>query len=333
MKKVRFYTIADKISLRNDIISFLDGENNISEVFDLPSDLETNRITLYKNLYEGIGNTPVYQVMMPNDNKLHIKTEYLNPMGNSHYSRLWIPYLFIAELLGVIVPKQSHLIEVTSGNSGIALAQACKALNYKLTLVLPDNLPNGRINPMLYFGASLIKVNGYINDCIKELRNQVVVNNLFPCNHSEEYADIQVKLMKRIAIEYRNDFGCPDYCIVGLGNGTSTIAILEDFKKFSDHTKKVIFYPNPDLNEIVLGLHHPSVNLRQIHPAKNLADEVFYTSTDAIKNVKLSFCTDTEIVNFGYSSLNAINIALQIAKNNHNKTFFTLAYDKIDRYV
>ncbi len=333
MKNIRFQTIANKIQESDDILSFLEGERKIEGLFDLPNDLPSERIELYKKLYVGIGNTPIYQVNLPNNNKLHIKSEYFNSLGNSHYSRLWVPYLFIAELLRVITPGLSHLIEVTSGNSGIALAMACKALNFQLTLVVPSNLPKGRIEPMLGYGANIVEVNGYIDKCISKLRKLVVSNGLYPCNHSEELADIQVKIMKRIAVEYYNEFGLPDFSVIGLGNGTSTLALFDYFNTIKGNTRNIIFYPDPQKSDIVLGLYSPIVSLRHIEPAMTLADQTIYTSPNALSEVLSYFDFDTEITNFGHSSLYAIYIALEVAKQVSCQTFFTIAYDRIDRYL
>lgn len=333
MKNNRFQTIADKIQGRDDIVSFLEGEGEIKGLFDLPNDLPSERTELYKKLYVGVGNTPVYQVKLPNNNRLHIKSEYFNALGNSHYSRLWVPYLFIAELLGVITPGMSHLIEVTSGNSGIALAMACKALNFQLTLVVPSKLPNGRIEPMLSYGANVEKVNGYIDKCISKLRKLVVISGYYPCNHSEELSDIQVKVMKRIAVEYYREFGLPDYSVIGLGNGTSTLALFDYFNLMQGNIRNIIFYPDPLKSDIVLGLYSPVASLRHIEPAMALADQTVYTCPNALSDVMSYYPFDTEITNLGHSSLYAISIAMEVAKQASCKTFFTLAYDKIDRYL
>lgn len=328
----RFKTIASEIKNRPDIIEILDGDKDIGELFNLSNTLPADRLSLYKSLYEGIGNTPVYEVNLPNENLLHIKAEYFNPMGNSHYSRVWIPYLFIAEVLNVITPGESHFIEVTSGNSGIALAFACQELNYNLTLVIPKDLPVGRIKPMVDYGATIVKVDGYIDKCIYQLRRLVVTDNLFPTNHSEEKADVQIKIMKRIAAEYYRQFGVADYNIIGLGNGTSTRAIFQYFKAKYNDIQNIVFYPDPKKEEIILGLYIP-FKLRHIEPALELSDQTIYTSGSAVKDVTSLYKHDTEIVNLGHSSLHGIHIATNLAENVNNKTFFTLAYDKIDRYV
>lgn len=331
--RVRYKTIDAVLESRQDIKAFMDGEADMHLLFDLPSSIPAERVARYKKLYAGIGNTSCYTIPLANDNLLRIKMEYANGMGNNHYSRCWIPYLFIAETLGVIVPEETHLLEVSSGSAGISLSMAANFLDYKLTLVIPDKLPKGRTAPMEYYGANLVKVPGYIGNCIKEMRRLLVRNTYFPCNHSEENADLLVKIDKRIAIEYKAVYGTPDYCIIGLGNGTSTYAIFDYWTSFKKQMELVTYHPDLTKPEVVFGLYTSNVNLRHIEPALSMATERLYTSEMDIDMVRKLFCFDTEISNLGESSLYAIFIALEKAKHVASKTFFTIGYDKRDRYV
>lgn len=332
MQKTHYKTIADEIYKKKDFISLLNGPKDIRKLFDLPSSLSPERTSLYKKLYKGIGNTPCYTVHLPNDNLLRIKMEYLNYLGNNHYSRCWLPYLFIAESLKVIKPGDTHLLEVTSGSAGISLAMAAQLLGYKLTLIIPEMLPRGRTEPMQHFGAELVRVSGYIDKCIEVLRRMLATNGYFPCNHSEEKADILVKVDKRIAIEYCVEYGAPDYCIIGLGNGTSTLAFFEYLKHILSGTKRITYHPDLEEEDVVFGLYGPNVTLRHVDPALDLTDEKIITTGIDLNGVLDHFKFDTEISNLGPSSLYAINIAMEKAKEVSGKTFMTVGYDKKDRY-
>jgi S-sulfo-L-cysteine synthase (O-acetyl-L-serine-dependent) len=60
-----------------------------------------------------------------------------------------------AEARGEIKPGD-RLIEATSGNTGIALAMAAAIKNYRMTLIMPDNMSSERIASMKAFGAEII---------------------------------------------------------------------------------------------------------------------------------------------------------------------------------
>lgn len=329
----RYQTIDSVLNSRHDIQKFLDSDESMHLLFDMPTTISSQRVSLYKRLYAGIGKTPCYTVNLPNDNILQIKMEYANAMGNNHYSRSWIPYLFIAETLGVVSPKNTHLIEVTSGGAGISLAMAAHELDYRLTLVIPDELPEGRTAPMKHYGAILIKVPGYIDACVKKLRRLLVKYQYYPCNHSEEKADILVKIDRRIAAEYLKEYGIPDYSIVGLGNGTSTYAIFDFWRRFAHRPFMVTYHPDLDKSDRVYGLYRPNVALRHVEPALTIADECLITNEMDLEIVKDFFLYDTEISNLGLSSLYGIYIALEKSKAIKNKTLMTFGYDKKDRYV
>ena len=333
-ERVRNRTIDAALVNRQDIKDFMDSDADMRHLFELPTAILKERVALYKKLYMGVGDTPCYTVHLPNDNILRVKMEYANAMGNNHYSRCWIPYLFIAETLGVITPGETHLLEVTSGSAGISLSMAAKFLSYELTLVIPDELPSGRTAPMEYYGAEIVRVPGYIEDCIKELRRLLIKNDYFPCNHSEESADILVKIDRRIAAEYNSSYGVPDYCIVGLGNGTSTYAIFDYWRRFSHTPRLITYHPDVNTHDVVFGLfgHGPNVKLRHIQPALTLSDDCLNTTEMSLNEVTEVFCFDTEISNFGLSSLYGMLIAFEKAKHVTGKTFMTIGYDKNDRY-
>jgi cysteine synthase len=333
--KIKIETVNSRIETREDIIQFLDDESDMIKIFDLPTGICKNRIEIYRNLYYGIGNTPVYKANLKNGNKLHIKSEYFNSMGNSHYARTWIPFLFIAETLEIITPEKTKLIEITSGNSGIALSIACKELNYDLTMIVPYILPKSRIQPMQCHGANVVRVDGYVDACISKMRRMLASDNYYPCNHSEETTDIFAKIMKRIPCEYFQHYNNPDYIISGLGNGVSSTSFFSYFKNKCPKIKSIIFYPNSE-TDLVFGLYNPIVNeknYRHIKEAKSLSDEIKAVSRANIISAKEYFKFDTEISNYGDSSLLGIDIALKLSNQVYNKTFLTIAYDKNDRYL
>ena len=78
-----------------------------------------------------------------------------------------------AELRGSI-KKNDVLIEATSGNTGIALAMAARLLDYKMRLIMPENLSIERRQVMKAFGADLILVSKEIGmEGARDLANEM----------------------------------------------------------------------------------------------------------------------------------------------------------------
>ena len=314
MKALLFNKIYRNLGKFPNFIKFMEGKKNIGEIFDLSVNLTDIRSKLYKNTYKFIGETPCYTVYLPNNNTLRIKMECLNPMGNSHYARYWIPYLFIAEELQIIKPFSSHIIDVTSGSAGIALAIAANKLGYDSTIIVPRILPQSRIKPMIENKANVLKVDGYIGKCIDKLIDIIDSNGFFPSNHSEEKSDFITHVFSRIAYEYINQYDYPDYAIIGLGNGTTTYSIFKQFKK-SLKTNCISYHPHLEKEQIVFGLYGPNVKLRHVDIADKITDKKVYTNNINLNIVFDYFKNDTEINSLGASSLYAIAIALEVSRS------------------
>jgi len=328
-----FRSVSKALQTRKDIREFLFSDRPIREIFDFDVSMQPYRVALYKNLYNVIEDTGCYCVHLPNNNLLRIKMEYANSMGNNHYSRYWIPYLFIAEAFEVIQPGKTEILEITSGSAGISLAMACKELGYDLTMIVPSILPESRIKPISDAGAKLIKVEGYIDKCILELKDLLKTGKYFAANHSEEASNFAVCVFSRIATEYYQKFGSPDYAIIGTGNGTTTEAVFKYLRKKSEKTGLYTYHPNINGNQIILGLYGRSpILFRHVENVHGFADKLFDTDNINTDEVKSYFANDTEISNLGVSSIYGVSLAYLMSQFETGKTFFTIGYDKRDRY-
>lgn len=328
----RFKTIARHIHKYGDIRHILESNINLNKLFDTKTNIPAARVKKYRSLYKEVGSTPVKKIDLDNDNTLLLKLECENAMGESHYSRYWIPYLFIAETLGLIIPRETHLLEVTSGSAGIALAEAAKKLDFNLTLIIPEILPNARVNPMIEYGANVIKVPGYIDKCIDELSIINASGGYFLTNHSEERANIIINIFRRIAIEFLSEFPETDYAVIGLGNGASTEATFKVFEKTRKDTKRICFHPSLDDYETVFGLYGPNVELRHIETANSLSNEVVEIDKHRLEKLKKLELVQDYYKHYGDSTLIGVAICAERSSSVEGKTFFSIAYDKRNRY-
>jgi len=104
-----------------------------------------------------IGNTPLVKIQRlyshPNV-EIFCKLEGQNP-GGSVKDRAALYMIQSAMDRGDISPGD-HLVEATSGNTGIALAMIAAMKGLKMTLIMPDNATAERIKSMKAYGAELI---------------------------------------------------------------------------------------------------------------------------------------------------------------------------------
>jgi cysteine synthase A len=125
--------------------------------------------TLYDKLESLIGNTPCEHIYLSNGSSIWRKDETWNPTG-SHYDRATLKILKQYEL-DSIISHGDNLIEVSSGSLGISFAYYGCRLGYKVTVVVPPELPPSRVQPMKDFGADIIvSPSGYITAAMDNLR-------------------------------------------------------------------------------------------------------------------------------------------------------------------
>lgn len=106
-----------------------------------------------KNISDLVGNTPIIQLNNINKN-IYAKCEFLNPTS-SVKDRLSMHMLDVA-LTDKIIDNNTHIIEPTSGNTGVGLASQCASRGIKLTLIMPDSMSAERRDLMEAFGANLV---------------------------------------------------------------------------------------------------------------------------------------------------------------------------------
>lgn len=113
--------------------------------------------TTFPNITSTIGRTPMVHLsrLLPADHaKVLLKLEFFNPLS-SVKDRIGRAMIEDAERAGKIAPGKTHIIEPTSGNTGIALAFVAAAKGYRLTLTMPESMSYERRALLLALGANL----------------------------------------------------------------------------------------------------------------------------------------------------------------------------------
>jgi cysteine synthase A len=104
-----------------------------------------------------VGDTPMIRInrLVPSGHAtVFAKCEFFNPL-NSVKDRIGAAMIEAAEKDGRLT-KDTHVIEPTSGNTGIALAFVCAAKGYKLTLTMPESMSVERRSLLRAMGANLV---------------------------------------------------------------------------------------------------------------------------------------------------------------------------------
>ncbi len=104
-----------------------------------------------------IGDTPLVRlerVVAPDMAEVWVKVEGMNP-GGSIKDRTALAMIVDAEERGLLKPGGT-IVEPTSGNTGIGLAQVASARGYRLVLCLPAQMSEERKATLRAYGAELV---------------------------------------------------------------------------------------------------------------------------------------------------------------------------------
>ena len=124
------------------------------------TDRKPGRGRIYGSITETIGDTPLVRLDRLAREKgvkanLLAKLEFFNPIS-SVKDRIGVAMIDALEAAGKITPGKTHLVEPTSGNTGIALAFVAAARGYKLSLVMPESMSIERRKMLALLGAELV---------------------------------------------------------------------------------------------------------------------------------------------------------------------------------
>jgi len=113
--------------------------------------------TMYNNILETIGNTPLVKINKLNPNpsvRIYAKLEGFNPTG-SIKDRIALKMIEQAEQAGTLT-KDKTIIEPTSGNTGIALGMIGVLKGYRVQIVMSSKVSVERQKMIRGFGAEIV---------------------------------------------------------------------------------------------------------------------------------------------------------------------------------
>ena len=132
--------------------------------------MQSTHKRVYSSMMDCVGNTRIVRLnrVIPKGHaEVLLKLEFDNPAA-SVKDRIGKAMIEDAERKGLIRPAGAkgsddlgtHIIEPTSGNTGIALAFVCAAKGYRLTLTMPETMSLERRALLKHLGANLVLTPG-----------------------------------------------------------------------------------------------------------------------------------------------------------------------------
>lgn len=291
-------------------------------------------------LLQGIGNTPLIEIKLgdelPEGTRLFAKLESCNP-GGSIKDRPVSRMLIKAREEGRFEGGR-RLLDSSSGNAGIAYAMIGAAMNIPVTIVIPGNASQERLDRIASHGAEIIKtdaIEGYdhaLREAKRLAREQP--EKYWHCdqygnenNWRAHYEGTGVEILKQV-----QDLtgSLPDAFVAGVGTGGTITGTGKRLREANPdiHIASVIPEIFPGI-EGLKPLGHPGDIVPEILD-ESLIDERLEMTLDEAALMSLRLAKQGLYV--GPSSGAYVTAACQLAKTGSYKIIVTLLNDTGERY-
>ena len=206
----------------------------------------TLRKHAYANIIDTVFDTPLVKLnrLAPEGANIYVKCEFFNPMA-SVKDRIGKAMIEAAENDGTIGPD-THIIEPTSGNTGIALAFVCAAKGYKLTLTMPESMSLERRALLRALGADLVltpSADGMKGAIGKASEMVAAENDAWMPQQFENPANPQVH-EDTTGPEMLNDLeGKVDVLVAGVGTGGTITGVTRAIRKHNPDFQAIAVEP------------------------------------------------------------------------------------------
>ena len=287
----------------------------------------------YPSIEHCVGNNRMVALQrMPGktSNTILAKLEGDNPAG-SVKDRPALNMIKGAEARGEISPGD-HLIEATSGNTGIALAMAAAMRGYRMTLIMPDNATDERKWAMTAYGAELIEVSQAegmegARDLAQKMQAEGQGTVLDQFNNSDNPLAHYQGTGPEI---WRDTKGTITHFVSSMGT-TGTIMGVSAYLKEQNPAIEIIGL-QPEDGASIPGIRRwPKAYMPGIFDQANVDKVMDISQTDAEQAMRR--LAREEGIFCGVSAGGSVAAALALSETVENATIVAIICDRGDRYL
>ena len=300
-------------------------------------------MNLYNSISATVGRTPLVRlnrIAQGAHAEVFGKLEYFNPLG-SVKDRIAVYMIGEAERNGKI-NEQTHIVEPTSGNTGIGLAFVCAAKGYRLTLTMPETMSVERRKLLTQLGAELLLTPGPDGMGGAIAKAQEILSksdNGFMPNQFENPANPLAHRETTGPEIWADTEGKVDILISGVGTGGTLTGVSQFIKSKNPDFKSIAVEPanSPVLSGGPKGSHKIQGIGAGFVPKildQRLIDEVVTVTDDDAFGTARELAAMEGIL-CGISSGAAVWAALQVARRPENvgKRIVAILASTGERYI
>jgi len=298
---------------------------------------------VYADNVESIGRTPLVRINRLTQGmnaRVLAKIEGRNP-AYSVKCRIGAAMIWDAERSGRLKPGQ-HVVEPTSGNTGIALAFVCAAKGYPLTLLMPESMSIERRQLLKGLGANIVLTPATegMRGAVARAEEMAQDPQFFMPQQFKNPANPEIHF-KTTGPEIWNDTeGKVDVFVSGVGTG-GTITGVSRFFKHGQGQKLHTVAVEPEASPVLSGGKPGPHKIQGIGAGfvpdvldRSLIDEILTVSNDEAIAVARRLAKEEGIL-CGISCGAAMHAALRVAARpeSEGRTIVVVLPDSGERYL
>ncbi len=303
--------------------------------------LGTTIPALGTTLIDRIGNTPLVRLSrltaaLPGIQVLG-KAEWNNP-GGSVKDRAASAIVADARRRGQLGPGR-HLLDATSGNTGIAYSMLGAALGFPVTLCMPSNVSPERKLILHAYGANVTWTDpGEGSDGAIRKARELAASNPDLYYYADQYSnEANWKAHYRTTAEeiWRQTEGQVTHFVAGLGTSGTFMGTSRRLRELNPAIRCISMQPDSPFNGLEGLKYMPTAIVPSIYDP-SLADENIDMSTEVSYEMAKNLAR-TEGLLVGISAAAAVATCLQIAEKeahaNREAVIVTILCDSAEKYL
>ncbi|MGB6111100.1 MAG: cysteine synthase family protein [Acidobacteriaceae bacterium] len=298
---------------------------------------------LGSGILDRVGNTPLIRIDGLDDGIRGVavlgKAEWVNP-GGSVKDRAAKAIVLDGIERGLIGPgKKKHLLDATSGNTGIAYAMLGAAIGFPVTLVMPSNVSPERKQILAAYGVEIVwtdPANGTDGAICKA--REMASNNPETYWYADQYSnDNNWRAHYRTTADeiWQQTEGRVTHFVAGLGTSGTFVGTTRRLKELNPRVQCISLEPDSPFNGLEGLKHMETAMVPRIYDA-HLADRKMEIETEAAYTMARRLARERGLM-VGISAAAAVaasmRVAEECAERKEHAVIVTVLCDGADKYL
>jgi S-sulfo-L-cysteine synthase (O-acetyl-L-serine-dependent) len=306
---------------------------------EVQTDVRSTPQTLGSSILERIGNTPLLRLGRLTAHLPGIvllgKAEWANP-GGSVKDRAASAIVAAAERQGLLAGR--HLLDATSGNTGIAYAMLGAAAGFPVTLCMPSNVSAERKRILTAYGANIVWTDPADGSDGAILKARELAQDKSRYYYADQYgneANWKAHYHTTANEIWRQTEGQLTHFLAGLGTSGTFMGTTRRLKELNPAIECIAMQPDSPFNGLEGLKYMATAIVPPIYDARVADRHVEQSTEEAYEMAK--HVGRTEGLLLGISAAAAVAASLRVAEEEHRAgrraVIVTILCDSADKYL